>query len=393
MSADQEALTLEPLVVAAANGDVDAFGRLVSATSALVSSIALAIVRDLELSRDVSQDVFLAAWRDLRTLRNPSSFLPWLRQMTRNRAHHSLRTRIRLRRREGDEMTDAGLDEVADPRPTPVDLLAAAEDAHALAEALESLPDETREIVLLYYREDRSTKQVAALLDLSDEAVKKRLSRARAALREALLDRAGDFARRTAPGAAFTAAVVASLSFVAPSTAAAATMAASKAGAPAAAGLAAKVAAVFGGAAIGGASGGGSAVVGVVYGVRQLQREARDAEERRALKRFGAAVIAVVIAASAMFPIGWALAPRAWKGWTQVAVFDALMVALMAMYLGWLPRIVARRLAAERREDPEHAPLRQARQHRLQIVLWIFGLLGGTAFWLFSLWFWSRGVR
>jgi DNA-directed RNA polymerase specialized sigma24 family protein len=50
----------EQLVLAAAQGDSKAYGELVSETSTLVSSIGLAIVRDLELSRDVAQDVFLA---------------------------------------------------------------------------------------------------------------------------------------------------------------------------------------------------------------------------------------------------------------------------------------------------------------------------------------------
>src|SRR6478735_3689408 len=93
---------LERFVVAAAGGDQEAFSRLVTATSGVVSSISLAILRDFELSRDVSQDVFLTAWRDLRKLRNPASFLPWLRQLTRNRAHHVLRTHVRERRRQAD---------------------------------------------------------------------------------------------------------------------------------------------------------------------------------------------------------------------------------------------------------------------------------------------------
>jgi DNA-directed RNA polymerase specialized sigma24 family protein len=108
---------LEPLVVAAAAGDRDAFGSLVTATSGVVSSISLAILRDLDMSRDVAQDVFLAAWRDLRKLRNPSSFLPWLRQLTRNRAHHVLRSHVRARRREADSVTETFLESINDPAP------------------------------------------------------------------------------------------------------------------------------------------------------------------------------------------------------------------------------------------------------------------------------------
>ena len=89
---------LDVLVESAAGGDVDAFGQLLNATSGMVTSIVLAIVRDVDMSQDIAQEVFLSAWRDLKKLRNPASFLPWLRQIARNHAHHALRTRIRRRR-------------------------------------------------------------------------------------------------------------------------------------------------------------------------------------------------------------------------------------------------------------------------------------------------------
>lgn len=133
-------------MVAAAAGDREAFGRLVTATSGVVSSIALAILKDLDSSRDVAQDVFLAAWRDLRKLRNPSSFLPWMRQLARNRAHHVLRSHVRARRREADSLTDVFLDGINDPGPDAAAQLVAKEEAEALARALDALPDDTREV-------------------------------------------------------------------------------------------------------------------------------------------------------------------------------------------------------------------------------------------------------
>ena len=95
------------------------------------------------MSRDVAQDVFLAAWRDLRKLRNPASFLPWLRQLARNRAHHVLRSRARARRHEADAVADDYLQAINDPRPNATAQLVAREEADALAAALDALPDDT----------------------------------------------------------------------------------------------------------------------------------------------------------------------------------------------------------------------------------------------------------
>src|SRR5882757_2778422 len=155
--------TLEPQVLAAAHGDREAFASLVDATGSLVCSIALAILRDVETSRDVAQDVFLAAWQNLRNLRNPASFLPWLRQMTRNRAHHVLRSKVRQRKLVTDQESDDLLAAAVDAGPGAGERLLADEERRLLADAIGSLPDEAREVVTLYYREGRSAQQVADL--------------------------------------------------------------------------------------------------------------------------------------------------------------------------------------------------------------------------------------
>jgi RNA polymerase sigma factor (sigma-70 family) len=170
---------LDVLVASAAGGDVDAFGQLLNATSGMVTSIALAIVRDVDMSQDIAQEVFLSAWRDLQKLRNPASFLPWLRQIARNHAHHALRTRIRRRRWL---VPFAGLEEQLGSTLAPDtgarEHLLEAEQRLTLRNALAAPPDDAREVLILFYREGQSIVQVATLLDLTGDAVKKRLSRA-----------------------------------------------------------------------------------------------------------------------------------------------------------------------------------------------------------------------
>ena len=360
--------SLDLQVRAAARGDQEAFARLVDATRTLVSSIALAILRDVEASHDVAQDVFLSAWRDLRKLRNPASFLPWLRQMTRNRAHHVLRDRVRSRRVISDGEADDLLAAATDPRPGAGEVLLAEEERQLLAAALEGLSDESREVITLYYREGRSVRQVADLLGLREEAVKQRLSRARSRLRQEMLDRLGETLHRTAPGAAFTAGVMTTLALAAPASAAAA-------GFGTAAKLSsvgfAKLAALLGGAALGALGG----ILGIFLGARPYLARARDEKERRGIHLYIALSCLAALAASA----GIAFSP------TPVSVTVVFLLfygTLLALIFGWLPRVTARRLAAELAEDPG-ALDRHRRERRWQIFGAIIGFLagGGAVLW------------
>ncbi|HYR29832.1 MAG TPA: sigma-70 family RNA polymerase sigma factor [Thermoanaerobaculia bacterium] len=308
-------MTTQPFesdVLLARRGDEAAFRRLVDRSANTVCSIALAIVRNVHASEDIAQEVFLAAWANLRTLRNPASFMPWLRQVTRNQAH--------LWRREHAREThdDALVAAAVDARPAADDLLFADEETRVLREVLDQLPDEAREVLVLYYREESSTRQVAALLGISDAAVRQRLSRSRALVREEMLERFGRTARRTAPSVAFAAALT--LSAPAASAAVAAT---------------ATTGAVLKASLIGGTLG----WAGVLLGMRALE-PAIDDEEARSLRRFRNTALAVVTLGAIAIAMNTATALR-----ILISV-QSVYTVLGALYLVWLPRILKRR-------DPE----------------------------------------
>lgn len=362
-------------VVAAQRGDQTAFTRLVASTCALVSSIAIAIARDPDVGRDIAQDVFLSAWRDIGKLREPSSFLPWLRQITRHRAHHVMRTSRRRGRRIDEQDTSQLVEMVVDPRPDPGQRMIDDERRRAVVEAIDLLPSETREVVTLFYREGQSVAQVAALLDLSEAAVRQRLSRARARLRDEILDRLGRDLVASAPGHAFVAGVAAALTAEAPAAASAATIGASGAKAI---GPLGKAAGLFGGAALGAA---GSAL-SVAIGVRRLERTAYDDEERRALRRLNGVNALTTVAGA----LGIAAALRL----TQSAAvptlaFAAFIVGLLAIHEIWLPRILQRRHDAEMRADPLRAQKTRRRERVGKVIGWTAALLVGGAAMLFSI--------
>ncbi|KAF1055436.1 MAG: ECF RNA polymerase sigma factor SigM [Stenotrophomonas maltophilia] len=173
--------TLHRELPVAAGGCRRAYGRIVLACQNTVTAIALAITRDRQASEDIAQDAFVRAWQQLHRLRNPSSFLPWLRQITRNLARDWLRTQ-RGRPLSG-EAAELAISMAADPSPDAADQLLRLEEEAAAEDIISTLPADSREMLLLYYCEGQRSQQVADLLGLSDAAVRKRLSRARAGAR------------------------------------------------------------------------------------------------------------------------------------------------------------------------------------------------------------------
>lgn len=351
---------------AAARGDRDAYGRIVAACQNVVTAVALAITRDVPASEDIAQDAFLAAWQNLKRLQNPSSFLPWLRQITRNLARDHLRAN-RHRPLDG-EGAEIAISLAADPSPTPIQQLVEDEREYAAAELIAALPEDSREVLLLYYREGQSSQQVATLLGLSDAAVRKRLSRARQGLREDLVKRFGEFARSSAPTAAFTTIIATALVTASPPAAAKGILAVVAAGG----------AKTFGKLLLGAAGsigiGVAAAFAGLWLGLRKQLKGAIDDEERTALVRSavvnGLATIAFIasmlLAAHLQGTAMKAIAVLAWLGFMAVIFYQSIVVQ---------PRAMRRRHALEAARDPVGAAKRRRRE---RIHCWIGGIIGFT---------------
>lgn len=364
MNADAVELLIRRELPAAAGGDRDAYGRIVSACQNLVTAVALAITRDVPASEDIAQDAFIAAWQNLRRLQNPASFLPWLRQIARNLARDHLRAQ-RHRPLDG-EGAEIAIALAADPAPTPQQQLVEDEREHAAVELIAALPQDSREVLLLYYREGQSSRQVATLLGLSDAAVRKRLSRARQRLRDDLLRRFGEFARGSAPGTAFTTLVATALTVASPPAAAATLFGIAAAGGAKTAGK------VMLGAAGSIAIGLTAALAGIWLGLRSQLKGAIDDAERHALVR--SAVInalasvgfMIVLIALATTGEGWVLPVLATLAFMAVIFYQAIVVQ---------PRALRRRHAQEAARDPGAAAKRRGRE---RMLCWLGGIVGAV---------------
>jgi RNA polymerase sigma factor (sigma-70 family) len=220
------------LVSDSLKGDRDAFGKIVSRYQSLICSLAYSAIGRLGQSEDVAQETFITAWKHLRHLREPARLRSWLCGIARNRVNNFLRREGREPLRYAEELT--ALEHAPCAEPQPPERVITNEEEAILWRSLERIPETYREPLVLFYREGQSIQRVAESLELSEDAVKQRLSRGRKLLQDQVLSFVEGALARTSPGKIFTAAVIAALPVMPISAKAAAVgVAAAKAGATA----------------------------------------------------------------------------------------------------------------------------------------------------------------
>ena len=171
-------------------GDNDAFGLLVEAYQTRVYNLALRLCGNRDDAFDLAQESFFRAWRSLSGFQFESSFSTWLFRLCSNICLDWLRAKKRRPTVSMSTVDDEGEEsqlELPDPGKSPEELLLAAEEREALARAMNQLPVEYREILTLRAIQDLSYTEIAEILKIKEGTVKSRLSRARLALRNKLL--------------------------------------------------------------------------------------------------------------------------------------------------------------------------------------------------------------
>jgi RNA polymerase sigma factor (sigma-70 family) len=197
------------LVVESLKGSREAFGHIVARYQTLLCSIAYSATGSVSQSQDLSQETFIIAWKQLSELREHCKLRSWLCAILQNRVY-------KTRRSEGREPAYAAesleaAHELSSGELPPSEQAISREEQAILWRSLQKVPDVYREPLVLFYREHQSIETVAANLDLSEDAVKQRLSRGRKLLHEQVLSFVESALERTNPGKTFTLAVLAAL--------------------------------------------------------------------------------------------------------------------------------------------------------------------------------------
>lgn len=168
------------------DGDTNAFAQLVDRYQRPLFSFLGRMGLTQAQAQDLAQDTFLRAWSQLhRYDPTRAQFSTWLYTIARNLAVDALHAQSRYQRFDGHGSAEAAM-EVACEQPNPMQSLALKQKQQQLQSALRQLPMADRSALALVYVHDLSLTDVARIEGDSLSAIKTRLHRAKARLREML---------------------------------------------------------------------------------------------------------------------------------------------------------------------------------------------------------------
>jgi RNA polymerase sigma factor (sigma-70 family) len=323
----QDTTTEIELLRASLAGSKDAFGRIVERYQPLICAITYTATGDFGRSRELAQETFIRAYKSLAQLRDLEKFRAYLCRIARNLVSKSIRQQRFDVIRDAHPLEDAA--SLRSPEPDPSEIAISKEHQALVWQAIEGIPEQYREPIVLYYRRRRSIAQVADDLELSHDAVKQRLLRGRKLLKTEIASLVEDVLTKTAPGKAFTVAVVAALPALAPQTAAPAGMAALAAkGPPAAKTL---LAAGLCGAVLGPVLG----LLGGIVGTWASVANTRSPRERTFMLKASAVFwLAMILLLGVPLVLALTDVIPKWSYWVSFAAF----FALLAPYAVWSNR-------------------------------------------------------
>jgi RNA polymerase sigma-70 factor (ECF subfamily) len=204
LTADQaqqppETLTDEEVVTRVRAGETSLYEILMRRYNRRLYRIARAILRNDSEAEEVMQDAYVRAFEHLGQFSGRAPFSAWLSRIAVHPSLASLRLRNRTQPLEDNEHTGDQSMDLASKSRDPEQNATGSQLRHMLEEAVLSVPENYRLVIMLRDIEEMSTAETAHALDLSEENVKVRLHRGHGMIRRWLVDRVGTNAREAFP--------------------------------------------------------------------------------------------------------------------------------------------------------------------------------------------------
>lgn len=181
------------LVVLSQQKNTQAFEQLVKRHQRSVYNSLYQMAPDWNHTSDMTQEVFIRAWRSIDKLRNPRAFRSWLNQIATNLFYDELRKRpkhmntVSMDERMDSDDGDEGLTrDIADTSALPDECVQRQELVDAIHNAMEQLPEQFRVAIVLREVQGLSYEEIALLTDSEMGTVKSRIARARTKIQQIL---------------------------------------------------------------------------------------------------------------------------------------------------------------------------------------------------------------
>lgn len=169
----------EQLIAAAQRGDVDSLTALVSGSHPNVQRFARSLCATPEDAEDAAQEALIILYRKIGMLRASGALASWMFRIVRNECLRRTRTMLRHHPALPETAVDPAVDSAEDEALRRL-------DAGEVAAAVAALPPDQRRVLIMRDIQGHSGRMVADALSLSTAAMKSRLHRARAAVRQTL---------------------------------------------------------------------------------------------------------------------------------------------------------------------------------------------------------------
>ena len=164
------------------SGNQQAYAELVNRYQSYVFTLSLRFTKNREDAEEVSQDIFIKAYRALADFKGTSKFSTWLYTIVNN----TCITFLRKKRLQTHSLDNEGMFEVADSQDSGLraNLVEQKSRVAMVNEAIKMLNTDDGEVITLFYKSEQSLEEIAQILGIETNAAKVRLHRARTRLKE-----------------------------------------------------------------------------------------------------------------------------------------------------------------------------------------------------------------
>lgn len=160
-------------------GNTHAYAVLIERYQHLVFTLILQFIPNREDAEEVTQDVFIKAFRSLSQYKHNSKFSTWVYTITRN-------TAISYLRQKKQTVSEHPSEEIRDPEDTPATSLEQKTTQQIIRAAINRLPKEDALVMTLFYIHEQTVEETAIILNLTKENIKIKLYRSRKKLKDIL---------------------------------------------------------------------------------------------------------------------------------------------------------------------------------------------------------------